>query len=552
METPVFVELHPGPRLFAPRGPIDITPICLSVSWGEGVEQWVPITIQPKTERYRYGSEITPYPGDWIVVREHRDGPAVALGRVTPTGGSSDSKGPGMGRTLRLSSITAESWLSFLSRVSVYVGVGLQHSQGTMMTLAAWEPVVSALGKSLSTNVGTALEAIIRELLLVTLPPSLGSATLADSVAVVHDAVTSRQWTDGSRAIDSVPGPTVNGLNSLEPPNGTTILGIIQGTFGADPAMIEMFPTLETGGTGAPAVKAVSLRDDSPLSAAEEAEALASGSGSLRFRSSKRAVAAGPAVRRDADGGARLPRVGLSRRVQGPLGANLVLNYRMRPWRTEPLSVFKANILSDGRPVVPIFESVTWRNSDAQTVEQVPSFQWTYDDASTVNAATASIPFDPDSPVRFFEQAGLPIVEQASASTLIREEGLRLFQPHWPFLPPYDTLNEATQNNYLAYLRAVALQGFQFHYRSKRFFAGPATCAYDSRLRCGKVTRLALDTQLSATGAVYVYAETVRHVVQLAGPTRSRRTMIDYSRGLFDESLRSTNPAASALGRGAR
>jgi len=538
----VFVELHPGPRVNAPSGPIDITDFCRSVSWGEGVESWVPITLDMSMERFRYSSEITPHPGDWIIVKTAQDGPAKAIGRVPGHSASMHSGGPGNARVLRMSSIVAESWLSFLGRVSVYMGEGLTRTQGTLLSLEAWNPILSSIGASLATDVGEGLAKLVKELVIVNMPKSLGSALMADAINVVHNSATAEAFTDGTRIYDPVPGPTVSALNSLGNPSGATVLGMLQGTFGADPGMIEFFPTLETGGNAVYSAAGTVRKSDAPVaSAADEQAALASGgSGSLTYRG--RQPEDTPVVKRHRNGQqyittSRNPYLG---------GAEMVLNYRMRPWRSIPLTEY-SSLIFGGRPREPVaglFDSITWDVASARTVavDHVTRMDWSFSDEHEVNATTASIAFDPDSPLRFFEKCGLPVYEDSESSDLIREEGLRLYQPNWPFIPSFRSLPKEQRPSYIQYLYTIALQAFQFHGRSSRFFSGSADLHYNPDVRCGSVVRIGVDGTMSAEGHAYVYADSVVHKVERLRDSKaiSGRTVVNFSRGLFDENLRPT------------
>ncbi len=233
---------------------------------------------------------------------------------------------------------------------------------------------------------------------------------LANTVGIIFDAPTAAALSGPGkrervgapgREADEVPGNRLPDIQSLTGAQGVSALDILNGTFGADPNLVEMFASMEDVGTGGEAMP--------------------------------------PNLVLYQKLGKRLP----------------VLIFRMRPWRTKPIKLRRPDadaaapltetqeeaadkLLNQGLKALGFktiepkpFKKVTWRPdraialraSDGTVVEYRRSLDNHY------NAATCNFALAPGTPLGYLWQAGLPIYDAHEVARF----GAKLYEVNWPF-----------------------------------------------------------------------------------------------------------------------
>jgi hypothetical protein len=600
--TPPTIELHTHTR-----GVIQLTDWCTSVSWSHAVAQpWgkISLTLQVPRSQQR---EVWPRHGDWIVVRDGVTRDALAFGYVKRRGGGITASGPAGAIVSRPTTVEAVPWLAVLGSLELYVLSQLGATRfGGVMGLEAWEGGLDALlsvadtkrlmptiakqtGSQLASrlgdldpfqdqprealasvpalpsyqrrDIGESLREILPHLAAIVLPKSLGEEELGHAVSVVHDPTTATAFA-ANRSAEAVPGWGVPGMHAVRPV-GATALSIIMGTFGADPNMVELFASLEAPGVpsqASPLGLEAQVRDE--LRKKRQAETVGATAGanlagtaatstdlaaSLRdlLEPSELEVAQErerrlQALRSQPAGAA------FSSKLGSALGRNPVLVYRMRPWRTMPLSRWvrdRMNIFrEDGSHRwnvsatdldLTLFEQPTWNIDRATRVvaDRVTEVSYSSSEDDSVTLVTMGLPTDPQSEIRFLKEAGLPIF----GGNQLWTRGCRMFQPQWPFMPP-----EASDiADIITGIRTIALQAHQFMYANERFESGTIVIkGFSPEVRHGEPLRVGMPA--GAPGPeLTCYVEEVTHQFSVVGSAIHSTTTVSYSRGLFDESARS-------------
>lgn len=551
MSVPVVVEVHDHER-----GVVEVQDRLKAISWSESVNPpWggITLTLKPTRDNLRI---LRPSPGDWIVVRLAPGAPAVAWGRVKPKRTGLRTVAGGVTATDPLV-VEAESWLAFLGRVQLFVGIGIFQTAGTLFSPADWESLFSFVNPSLR-GIGGALEQFVRSVPRVLLPPSLGGrtkvadatikgllglkndplvtmrGTLCHAIDVIHDYPSSIRLAGpptaerrahgiapsaSTRAAEAVPGPNIHAMQNVTGLPETMVLDLMMGTFGADPNLVELFPSLEDAG----------FAGGSPFGEIDVLGATGGGSGQIGSIAGRASLPVPPTI----------PAT-LANPTAEALGRNPVLVFRMRPWRAMPLLEYVGARL--GRPVTwvdpTIFQDVTWRTGEAQEVpaDDVTSVSFAVSDEEEINAATVGLPNDPSSGFRFQERAGLPIL---SPQNILRD-GLRLYQAHWPFFKPVGAWSLTENVTGLQHMFNVAATAYQFTFNGSRFVSGTVTGRWRPDLRHGRMVHIGLPPDLAddtRSGAgMYAYAETVTHRIEaVAGGRITKRTDVTFTRGLFDD-----------------
>jgi hypothetical protein len=115
--------------------------------------------------------------------------------------------------------------------------------------------------------------------------------------------------------------------------------------------------------------------------------------------------------------------------------------------------------------------------------------------------------------------------------------GLRVYEPQWPFFPPFDDDAKSFSTDLIKGLRTVAVQASQFMGHADRFLDGSVSMRFDSSLRPGQF----IDVNIPAKGdglRLSAYVERVSHRVwvEAKGQVMARTTAV-FSRGLVQEKM---------------
>lgn len=390
--------------------------------------------------------------------------------------------------------------------------------------------VAFGAGRSLSRFMAIALR--------IGLPSAFGG-TLRESVRVVHDGDTALQYCGAgkldrqgipARAAEPIVGQKPNPQSIL---NGSNrILGYIQGTWGIDPGIGELFPSLEDPGTG-------DRPDPASLDGANLEEKLSMAAQNL----GEDALLEPDYLTTITDA---MPT--LNPGVAQVLQRNPVLLYRMRPWRVQPLADWIDRLRSvDPRFAVlanlvvpmlrsgeyPTFNAITWNLGRAAIVDgndlQSMSVAFSDDDAVTVVTATHLGSLTPSA---YSPKIGLPVVD-----SLVELLGARVYTVAWPFARGADAgpVSESATNQQVAILAA---QGAQWHIAADRFARGDMVLRFRGDIRQGEPIILSLPR-----GSFVAYCDSVQHVVEVTDDKKRRSTTVSFSRGTWNESQRSYPPS---------
>lgn len=459
--------------------------------------------------------DFLPEVSDWIAL-ESSPGRARMLGRVDHV-----SVEGGVGTAT--ANVTAVGFLD-AARANdvVMVPLARQETVGTMFEFTQWfEEVINPCINTLITSgrVGPFLQKLVRALVRMKLPPTLSSLNLGDLIYVMHQHGSdfgSAEYIGSPRVMDPVRGMDIGGVRSFLKTTGK-VIELLTGTFAASHSLIELFPTLEP------------VPESGPGS-------VGGYSGAFKF---------------ELDVGGNVVGEGLPDPV---LGNYLGVVYRIKPWRTKPLShaVFNNESLHDSppgptsQPKLPsssvfltpqtfpndatFFDLVTWPDRGGRVVAPPLTFSAHRGNDSIANAATAWVPMQGGDEARFFDVMGLPIIDNPK---LLERDGLRLAAATWPFLPPPGSHNGAVDDNTLfAFIQRIAAQVFQFYQPASALWTGSFAVGLDLGIRAGEVVRIPLKGEL-----FQVYVDEVEHNVVSGGDgTVMGTTRVSFSRGAWQDS----------------
>ena len=323
------VEIHRfGPGLSG-ADPTDITRYVKKINISQSVSgPWESLSLEMALPRplqftYRKEGNLIPHVGQWVVVYDdaygaspgaakdfHNTARALFVGYVMTARGGISANNEGLINSGQVS-VQAVGWLDLLGLVRVQKapvsrsrGTLLSfnerllktRSQGTVLIPSAWTEMFQAMsgtamgaerdadGKVQRRDVGKSLQALVKVVGRVMLPPSIGGGrtsekrtiadptqdketreallkfgaasidvtvntltSIGDRVVVVHDKDTRDAYAP-NLDVDPVPGWTVRGIQSVQQKRGTA-QQFITSTFGGDPNLVELFPVLTDPGT---------------------------------------------------------------------------------------------------------------------------------------------------------------------------------------------------------------------------------------------------------------------------------------------------------------
>lgn len=447
---------------------------------------------------------------------------------------------------------------------------------------AARNYFVDEAGKQVHRPIGFALQEFLKVIVRVLVPASLSREYLAAQLRTVYDETGVAAYAP-DRAAEPVPGYTISGLTALQP-QGTNVLGLLMQTFMPDMNMVECFSSLEgpgvlessndpvdrrlRDGPGASEIWVPEYDINSPPPLAPTGLQESSVSEMVRLREEEEAN------RTDEERYGRKLAAGLGEN----LGRNPVLVYRMKPWRASTLGQFIEQAPASASQVIllkekkglteeivvaedptfgkkrqvkldpahfnlDMFVGTTWRYDEAPEVDSsaVIDVSFGVDDMDHANTVTIGLPTQADSPIRFMQRLGLPFYSDQA----ILARGVRLFQPQWPFFPPIDPRDKAkgepsSSSDMLRDMRTIALLGAQFMTGADRFETGSVFLDYSPQVRHGEPIKLSLPRNTPGQSKHLVaYVERWEHRWQVSDTSVKARTLVEFSRGLFDEEVRS-------------
>jgi hypothetical protein len=193
-----------------------------------------------------WGGQPPVIPGTWLVIRDDSDTrDAHWWGRVVnvSSGREVAAEDSLHGVTTVAVNVTAQTWEHMLSSARVILAAGMRGVRvpGAVFQFDTWGDGLTAWMAKLNsnrTNPGELLREMFKELARQTLPISLGSEPLGDAVPVVWTAEQAPAALQ--RRFVPVPGWAIQATGNMMPSG--TVWSMLQGTFSADPQLVELFP----------------------------------------------------------------------------------------------------------------------------------------------------------------------------------------------------------------------------------------------------------------------------------------------------------------------
>lgn len=580
----MIVERYPydGP------GAVDITRYCMSIDWLDSTTSpyhTVGLTVEGglRDRPVNYGDQIVIRPGPGL--------PAVAFG--WPVDISQDvSMTPNGTAHSGLWQVSCIGWFDFLARADLVLAAGLKdrsslgtvfgsgedpyegltYLQQQLQRIAQESAAVRNLRGtevgpvesfadvftaylSVVNGVGPALDTFIRRIARINLAPGLcgtshsidgaGNPTqtpvtdLRGSVRVAYDDATVAELC-GSGILDRAGRPArtcepIMGVNPSFQPlfNGSSkIGGVIQGTWGADALLVEMFPSLEDPGPGgntptrtlSPSERLELAKQTVPNLVTGEAPAFEPGTPFL------------PEYETTVSNG-------LVPGAAQVLGRNPVLLYRIRPWRTTPLLDWMARLedidpgfgrlrkgVEQGVLATSSYQRVTWNLARGPVVDG--EFTAIRLQSSDSDNETVFVPQwnGGESQLSYWEKSGFPFMDVQAARL-----GARVHAVSWPFFRGSEGLPANIKASVESQIQTIVAQAAQFGVGMGRFARGVVSMPLRLDIRHGEPLTIRF-----SRGELTCYVDAVRHAVQLTpeGATKSKTTTVTFSRGLWDEAIR--------------
>lgn len=453
-----------------------------------------------------YEGRSTFLPGDFVVLRTRPsaalvpDGRAWSWGRVSATR-TNVSRNPSGSLTHAPYTVLMQGWYDMLSRTKLHVFEqrGLP-SVGTAFNITDWMAIGATLNSSFGDDAGVILQYMIKQVVRIRLPESLGGGWLSDEIPVVHNEDTARQYAREFMGIESVSFGRLmpSMVQRFGEQRSTDVGSLINGMFVPEPMLIEVFPYLSMGGETQQTTPGTS----------------ASGTGTTTAQPPPNSSQTPPPQVAQPASAAPLTKLGQI------LGRQPVIVYRIKPFRLNPLytaAVAKPVYLDEHVEEGYLFDqqqalqtgtahySQEMRNkletrrretrektakmitkpllSDALFAQQTFSsagcvpLDWSHvtqlsrqrADSERINASTIHVAPPADAvatSVNGLDGLGLPI----TLDKQVEEYGLRIKISKWPFYTPVGTTAELS-----IFYRAVAAQIMQFYQNAHLFEYGHVT-----------------------------------------------------------------------------
>lgn len=490
--------------------------------------------------------------GNWIVVRiGGYDRPAETFGYIDSVS-MNQSVNPGNGAVMTSISLNCIGWFDLFNNASIQVGKmnRLRDTGGLFQIDEFNQWVERTLSMSFINNqVGYPLLGVFKMLGKVRAPKTLTkfrSMWLGDAIPVIFNDTTAKLHTgtptgprkfinvagayDVRRYADPVPGPTLTAIqSSVGGGGGQTIMSLLQGSFMGDPGLMEMFPSLEDYGDTGSTLRNESVDNSMIMPALDNLP-----SGGLSNATHEKQIIS---MNQRLDG--------VASSVMGEaLGRNPVLMYRMKPWRTEPLSHYVRTRLNRGQTLSPrihtLFEDITWDIHNGPKVElnDILDIDFSKNDTQVQTIFTADPPLTSDNPLRYASAAGLPLIPSME---MLHKRGLREYQVKWPFLPDMANDNLA-RTDFISYALTLAALAAQYFAPQHNFMRGTATTTMRLDVRHGQPVTFGMHPSLGFDmNRMSAYVTSVTHTANMSDVgVGSYRTNIEFERGLSNEWLRTS------------
>jgi hypothetical protein len=193
--------------------------------------------------------QTTFVPGDFAVIRD-QIGMTWSWGRVSMVR-SQLKREIGGQLTHSPYAVMVQGWYDFLSRSKVHtLSVSARESVGTMFNLLDWTRITEGFYGMYGQPAGAMLQYMIKNILRIRLPESLGGGWFADEIPVVHDKATAQLYAPEFEDIEPVdfgdlmPQLTTGFLNT----RSSDVGALIANMFLFENSIVELIPYLSIGG----------------------------------------------------------------------------------------------------------------------------------------------------------------------------------------------------------------------------------------------------------------------------------------------------------------
>lgn len=528
-------------------------------------------------------------PGDFAVLRTRAydapsqpsaSGTAWNWGRVSAVR-STTTRAPNGEFTHAPYSVLTQGWYDMLGRTKVHVFEtrGLP-SVGTAFNITDWMSISSTIQGMFGQSAGVILDYMLKQLVRIRLPESLGGGWLSDEIRVVHNTETARMYAREFTDIESVGfGPLMpQVVQRLHEQRSTDIGSLINGMFVPEPMLIEVFPYLSLGG---------------------EVQQTFSGIGSSAEQDPNMSQQQQPNV--NDIYAAPMTKLGEI------LGRQPVIVYRIKPFRADPLysaSVSKVSYQAENPEVGYVldyqtrmfdpdvkqqlmkaredarakgtvllkedgfFSQQTFKSASCVPLpwDHVTSLSRQRADTERINAATIHVAPPSDSQavaVTAMDGLGLPI----TIDSQVESHGLRLRVSQWPFFTPAG----ASSPDLAVFYRAVAAQIMQFYQNAQFFDFGSIATHFAHALKLsedrtgpnsartnhgvllpdiepGRWFRMSFNAMAGGSEYFGYITSTVHTVQRTPAGNLSANTVLNFMRGHFAEEWDVLNGAVVPLG----
>mgnify|MGYP003646613821 CR=1 FL=1 len=543
-----------------------LTEFVTQVQWHEStMAPYGAATVSFQLPRYLWLTEAMPVLGDWLLINDKpgEGGRALFWGVIVDSSTGIEADHGGAKRTLSFS-CQAISWFDYGERMQFIAQAGITQTLSGLTSLRDYGNLMDIMGESVGGNT-LGPDALLRRLLpflwRVKLPESLTGKEVGMMVQTI-DPFDDHQnkygigkkagmatgmraryrsrvggFRYGGRMLEGFGGSVlgIHTLRQMKAYQNGSVLGLLLGTFAADPILCEMFPSLEDFG-GEP------FATDRP-----NPDMLGNRDFMGREMDPQSPNQKGPPPTSEWINEWRNSRYGQGAGVTELgqlLGRNPLLIHRQCPFRVEPIEELAATGVSDPAMIMKgMFKKKTWDLKRAFIVdaEDLVNINFRVADTDSINAVTIDHIVVQEAGVSMWQRAGLPIKFDNS----VRDFGLRLAHVRWPYDPAHPRMFEIMGDSaptVMKYFYTIAAQGFHNMYMASVFGHGTASMRFRPDIRHGEPIHLALPKDVPRIGeqAMIAYTDKVTHNVQVTpqGGVMAR-THVEFSRALLNEELRS-------------
>lgn len=457
--------------------------------------------------------------GDYVVVR---DGAGVPMTWGKVSGTQSELVRSGDKLTHGAYGVDTAGWWDFLQRSAIHImstDIPNGRSVGTLFQIGDWLSLVGEFAASSDRLAGELMARVFRALARIRLPESLGGGFLGDEIPIVYNATTAEAFAPEYANLDPVDTGLLlpQTITPLFQQRSLSVGTALTSLFLPEPLIVEVIPALTEGGTEpySPLANALGRR---PVLVYRikpfRTLPLSQAAVSKTYYSFEDIEAAARVVADDDERGKRLKQVAEARNTARRNNREVLITQGM-------------------------FSRVSFNSADPSVVVGIPadmvsSLSRASSDSARVNATTIDIVPGGVSGIESSDTADLPIFDDGE----VEKHGLRIHKSAWSFYARDSRASEA-------YYRSVAAQVMQFQGKAHLLETGTLGLRY-ARAVDAETTRPELDIRpgvwfrlkLEQVEEYYGYCTVVQHrLTQLPDGRKTAETTVRFERGHFASDL---------------